>query len=246
MIEKRVFAFWTGSNEMSPERQKCLQSLGNTDLDVVLVTPSTLDNWVLPEHPLHSAYEYLSAVHKSDYLRPYFMHYHGGGYADIKLTTASWRPAFDQLAKTPDAYAIGYREKSGKGVAHIHRHRLLGKSYILNNQTNTFANTMRYRWLRSQWRSLIGMCGYICKPASPFTSDWLSQVEDRLDLLLPALRSNPATNPRAASDQPPASGETAYPLPWSAICADVIHPLVYRHRRHILQGLPAPSFKNYL
>ena len=93
-----VFCAWTGRNAMSADRSAALQSLMlNIGCPVVLLTPDTLTNWVLPEHPLHPAYPYLSLTHKADYLRVYMMYHHGGGYTDIKRVTRNWRPLFEAL-----------------------------------------------------------------------------------------------------------------------------------------------------
>ena len=75
---------------MFDNRKRCLESLVNTECEIELVTPSNLNDWVLPNRRLHAAYENLSAIHRSDYLRAYFMHHYGDGYAGIKLTSASW------------------------------------------------------------------------------------------------------------------------------------------------------------
>ncbi|MTH97011.1 hypothetical protein [Roseibium sp. RKSG952] len=245
-MEPRVFAFWTGTNEMSEERKACLESLRNTGLDVVLVTPDTLDNWILANHPLHAAYDCLSEVHKSDYLRAYFMHHYGGGYSDVKRTTQSWEQAFRKLGETEDAYAIGYQEVSPKGVAHIHRHKIAGDYYLLSEKTGKITNYLHYRILRLKWKILIGNGCYIFRPQTKFTHFWISNVENRLSILQPLLIQNPARSPRDALNCSSNASEQLYPLPWSGICADIFHPLVYRHRDRILQGLPTPSFKNYL
>ncbi|MCY1707013.1 hypothetical protein [Pannonibacter sp. SL95] len=244
-LERRVFAFWTGSNPMSEDRARCLASLSATGAQVILVTPDTLSDWLVPGAPLHPAYDRLSAVHRSDYLRPYFMHHHGGGYADIKFTRESWLPAFDRLEGS-DAFGIGYREGSPKGVAHIHRHRLGGDLYIGTRRAGSLANLMRYRYLRLNYKRLIGMCAYIFKPGTEFTQAWLDTVNARLDLAAADLARNPASTPRQANDSQGPDVTTAYPLPWSFICADVLHPLAHRHRDRILRELPPPSFKDYL
>ena len=53
-----------------------------------------LDKYILQEHPLHQSFNYLSETHKADYLRTYFMRFHGGGYSDIKKTSGSWIDSF--------------------------------------------------------------------------------------------------------------------------------------------------------
>jgi len=241
-IKRRLFCFWTGDNEMSDTRKACLESLTNTGLEVTLITPANLKEWIVPGHPLPAAYPYLSAVHRSDYLRAYMMHNYGGGYADLKMNTEDWTACVDRLDNAPEALGIGYTEKSAKGVAHIHRHQLHGKHYRGREPVSALKAFAGYRWLRLNWRSLIGSCAYVLRPQTTLTREWLGTIEARLAAAETALQTNPATDPRAKADP---SDDSGYPLPWSFICADIFHPLVYQNRARILHGLPMPSFKNY-
>jgi hypothetical protein len=70
----RLFCFWTGDNPMTPNRLKALSTMRNSGLDVIFLTQKNIDTWVLDADPLHPAYQYLSAIHRADYLRMYFMH----------------------------------------------------------------------------------------------------------------------------------------------------------------------------
>ena len=107
-MRKLIYTFWTGDNEMSPLRKLALVGLiQNSHTPVVLVTPKNLHNYT--DKPLHKSYQYLSDTHKADYLRTHFMHYHGGGYSDIKQATGSWLPYFDKL-QASDRYICGYKE----------------------------------------------------------------------------------------------------------------------------------------
>lgn len=228
---------------MSEARRANLKTMARSDLEVLLITPDRLPDWVAPDAPLHPAFSFLSAVHRSDYLRAYFMHHHGGGYCDVKKISASWLPAFEALAAS-DVFGIGYKEVSRKGVAHIHRHHVNGTYFFGPDPTGKWANWVRYYALRSQWRRLIGNGAYIFKPETAFTKDWLATIERRLDFARPYLAQNPARHPRANRDIAE-TGSGDYPLPWSFICADVFHPLVYKNRTRILNSLPPPSFKDY-
>lgn len=72
-----------------------------------------LPYFILPEYPLHKAFEFLSAVHKSDYLRSYLLYHYGGGYSDVKHFHYDMLPFFKQLEEGPaDKYAVGYHEIS--------------------------------------------------------------------------------------------------------------------------------------
>ena len=162
-----IYCFWTGDNKMSPSRIECLQQLKETtQCNVILVTKQTLPQYILPDHPLHPSYEYLSETHKADYLRTYFMNFHGGGYSDVKKTTGSWIQSFDNLNKS-DYWICGYKEIDG-GVA--------------------------YTPLSSKWEELLGNGAYICKPQTPLTIEWYNAMIQLLDTKLEELKRNPSTS----------------------------------------------------
>jgi hypothetical protein len=177
MNERIVYCFWTESNPMSEMRKYALYVMPQTvECDVVLVHKGNLHTFVLPDHPLHEAYPYLSAVHKSDYLRTYFMHFYGGGYADIKIQTGSWKSSFEELYNS-DAYICGYREFSEDGVA------------------------SRDPSIRARYREMIGNGEYICKPQTPFTKAWYSRTIALLDERLSRLRKHPANHARDCKER---------------------------------------------
>jgi len=162
-----IYCFWTGDNKMSPSRIECLKQLKETtQCNVILVTKQTLPQYILPDHPLHPSYEYLSETHKADYLRTYFMNFHGGGYSDVKKTTGSWIQSFDNLNKS-DYWICGYKEIDG-GVA--------------------------YTPLSSKWEELLGNGAYICKPKTPLTIEWYNAMIQLLDTKLEELKRNPSTS----------------------------------------------------
>lgn len=163
-----IYCFWTGENTLTPARKECLQQLIETSqCNVILVTKQTLHQYLLPEHPLHPSYEYLSETHKADYLRTYFMHFHGGGYSDIKKTTGSWVQSFDDLNKS-DYWVCGYKEVGWGGVA--------------------------YTPLCDKWEELVGNGAYICKPQTPLTNEWYNTMIQFLDSKLEELKKHPSTH----------------------------------------------------
>ena len=164
-----IYCFWTGNNEMTQNRKNCLQQLVNTSkCKVILVTPHNLHEYILPDVPLHEAYQYLSQTHKADYLRTYFMHFHGGGYSDIKKTTGSWEKSFEDLRQS-NCWICGYPE---------------------------VPNGVGYAPHADKWRELIGNGAYICKPKTPLTTEWYNDMIALLDKKLPELKLNPAKHPR--------------------------------------------------
>lgn len=202
MAPRRIFCFWTGGNPLTANRERCLQDLmrTNRNIEVILVTPGNLSNWVVDEHPLHPAYDHLSFVHRSDYLRTYFMHYHGGGYSDLKSPRHNWSPVFDRLDAHCDWYAVGYREM-GSG------------------QTGTQPGRMG-RLLRLHYHRLIGQGAYVFRPRTDLTKRWLDSAEAVLAATTNALREHPGG---VWGDEP------GYPLRWTELLGDVFHPwnLVY-------------------
>ena len=165
----KIYCFWTGDNEMSINRLDSLQQLIDTsDCDVILVTKDNLHEYLLPGVPLHPAYKYLSETHKADYLRTYFMHFHGGGYSDVKKTTGSWEQCFNDLYNS-DYWVCGYKEIP-TGVA--------------------------YPPILDKWRDLVGNGAYICKSNTPLTQEWYSSMIALLDTKLEQLMQFPARGPQ--------------------------------------------------
>src|SRR5579872_1964696 len=103
-----IFCMWTGTNPMSEQRLGCLASVvQNTHCPVVFINHAGLRDYERPESPFHPAFDYLSEVHKSDYLRCYLMHHYGGGYTDIKTTVNRWDDCFERLHES-GLYGLGY------------------------------------------------------------------------------------------------------------------------------------------
>jgi hypothetical protein len=166
----KIYCFWTGNNEITENRKRSLEQLKRvSEANVILVNKDNLNNYINPDTPLHSAYEYLSDTQKSDYLRCYFMHLIGGGYCDIKETKGSWKKSFDDL-EASDKWACGYKEIGPFGVT--------------------------VDSLKDKWEILIGCGAYIFKPHTPFTEKWFNQMNSMLDEKLPALKENPAKTPQ--------------------------------------------------
>jgi hypothetical protein len=167
--EKTIFCFWTGTNPMTEKRARCFEGLKQkAGCKVVCITPDTLPPYILPDHPLHEAYQYLSEVHKADYLRTYFMNFYGGGYSDIKSATAPWPQAFQDILDNPDKWMNGYREVGEHGVA--------------------------YHPVKYLWRQLIGNGAYIARPQTLLTKEWYTSMLAFLDSKLDALKQNPSRN----------------------------------------------------
>ena len=222
-LQPRVFCLWTDENKMSENRQSALSTIKNTGLEVIFVNTKNLHSWIVKDTPPHPAYNYLSAVHKADYLRCYLMHHHGGAYSDIKHIKHSWALPFEQL-KESRFFVNGYREVSFLETA---RGRGLYKDL----------------WLALNFRRTIGNCAYICKPNTPFTKDWINSVHKILDYKLETLKRHPAQDPRDFYKKRLFNNSVSpYPLRWTEICGEIFHPLCLSYSKKLLKSLPTPDF----
>jgi hypothetical protein len=192
-MQKIIYTFWTGENEMSEARRNCLKSMDRAGVGIALITPNTLPSFII--EPLHDAFQYLSLVHKSDYLRCYFMHHYGGGYQDIKFIKNSWVRSFNDFEQS-DKDIVGYREVQPNHVAPVG-----GDLEIL---------------LKQNYKKLIGCGAFICAPKTEFTTQWINRMHKELDKYLDDLRRNPGN---IMGDNP------NYPLKWTQIMGNIFHPL---------------------
>lgn len=214
-----IYCFWTGDNELTPNRQAGLESLiqQNPELEVRLVTPANLSDYLLPEEPLHRAFGNLSLVHRSDYLRCYFMNFFGGGYSDIKTIRRGWLPAFERLNAAPQKWALGYRE-------------------IASDMTSTLPGRLGAD-VRRHYSLLIGNGAFIMKPQTPLTLEWYHRLLDRMDFYAEALERYPG-NERGDNQ--------GYPIPWIDLLGNVLPPLGLKyHKRLIQDDSIRPDFHNY-
>lgn len=173
MIEERIFCFWTGDNPITPNRIRGLETMReNLGVKIEFLDCHGLDKWILKDQPLHPAYKYLSCNHKSDYLRCYFMHHFGGGYADIKPYSKNnnWKRCFEYINRYEGIEVIGQHDFVG-GIAARELKTRIAAEFIV-------------------------ACGWmICRPHSSFTSGWMERVNRMLDDKLQLLRQFPATEP---------------------------------------------------
>jgi hypothetical protein len=231
-INKTIYCFWLSKNEMNDKRKECLNSIIKySESKVELITLNNLEQYILKDHPLHEGFKYLSAVHKSDYLRSYFMHFYGGGYTDIKENKNSWKQAFELLDKNHNLYGVGYRAFLG--------------CFFSNQNLNKFLNkNLKY---------LIGNSAFIFKKQTQLTLDWYKSIELHMDSILQDLKKYPAQYNR---DQRVTNGtlltlwelgvknlrkDYFYPLEWEEIQGQIFYPLIYKYKENISYILKGPS-----
>lgn len=220
-VNRVIYIFWTGDNEITPNRLEGIKSLEKVSgVEVKLITPKNLRDYIKKEDPLPEAYQYLSFVHRADYLRSYFMYHYGGGYADIKTYYKSWIPAFENLEKS-DAFVIGYPEVGFGGAANQDM-----ESGFLKED------------LKNYWSYLVGNGSYICRPHTRFTAEWHAEAKKRLIGLTDELRKHPALDPFGSNSD--------YPVKWSGLLGSIFHPLCLKYHDRLLKDKALmPSFKNY-
>ena len=205
-VPRRVFALWTGSNDLSPNREAALNELRAQDsVDVVLVSPDNISQWWLEENPPHPAYEHLSLVHRSDYLRSYLMHHYGGAYCDLKRGYGPVAACIDRLNSSAPHWLLGYPELGSQHTAAVPGE--LGRA------------------LRRHHGVLVGNGAFVARPGTQLTAEWLTEVELRLDALAPELARHPGN---VVGDNP------GYPVPWGDLLGAVLQPLSLKHSRHLL------------
>ncbi len=215
---------------MSENRRAALESIHSVGgLPVFLVTDANVQTIVKPGYPFHTAYPYLSATHKSDYLRTYILHHYGGVYADIKLQTASFVPAFETMQKDSSIWISGY------SLEHI------------DCVDSTGVSPERAAFLRERWAENIGVGLMIARPYTPITKEWTERQAAKLDRLYPRLVENPAQHPRDGhEDGKSINGEpTKYPVYWGELLGSICHDVFMKYQSHIRQLLPRPIFHTY-
>ena len=225
MIDRKIYLFWTGTNLMSQDRIKCLDSIRkNSKCEVVLVTPENLPDYILAEYPLHPAFEYLSLTHRADYLRCYFMYHYGGGYSDIKMIDYNWNEYF-AIFDDSTIWAVGYSEIGPEGVA-------LGSS--------------NYNELCKNYFKLIGNGSYIIRKNTKLTKEWYDDVHSLLNYYYPLLKKFPAKSPQDILGKKSSNrifrklgiGQSQYPFRWTQLLGDIFHPIIYKHTSHVNKTLP--------
>lgn len=227
VAEERIFCFWMGG-VMTPQRAQCLSELMKvSQIPVVLVDRDNVSDWVVAEDPLPKAFHYLSAVHKSDFLRIYFMYHYGGGYSDIKAPLNSWIGAFREVNESPQHFGLGYPEVNRRSVAYIKSDKEFRKRDVYHFNVN----------MQDEYRTLLGNCCYIFKPKSPLMRIILNEQKRRLELLHDDLMCHPGN---AYGDN------VGYPVGWSYLLGEIFHPAQMAFRSYLMYSEEVrPNFLNY-
>lgn len=206
-VPRVIYCVWSGDNDLTPRRRESYRIMQevHSGVDVRLITQDNVSDYLVDGYPLHPAYEYLSFVHRSDYLRAYLMHHHGGGYSDIKHPLASWGPSLDSIRNSPDKWAAGYRELNSNSGARLPRK--IGRD------------------VRRNYAKAIGQSGFIFRPDTSLTAEWMRELNSRMDYYADALAENPGN---AFGDNP------GYPIGWTGILGKIISPLFLKYSSRLM------------
>lgn len=118
-VPVRLFVMWLGDNAMSDDRRLAFKSMSeNIKVPLEFITKQNLHEWILPNDPLPMCFSKMSLNHQSDFLRAYFLHYYGGGYADIKHYSPdnNFSEMFDRINRDRNIEIIGERESPRWGL----------------------------------------------------------------------------------------------------------------------------------
>lgn len=206
----QIFLFWTGPNELTPNRTQAVAQLRalNPSTDLHLVTAQNLPDYLIRGVPLHAGYPHLSYVHRSDYLRSYFMHHHGGAYVDIKRMRHPWLHPIARLNESPTAWVIGPEEKGSANTSPA-----FGPGPLGRDQETYFAH-------------LVSQASFAMRPRTALTSEWFHEVQRRMDYFAGLLLEHPSDDPFGLAP--------GYPVPWRALHGSILTPLFLKYHDRLL------------
>merc|ERR1719401_293558 len=106
-----VWVFWLGQPMAGPRLNAWHSMQEKMGVPLQLVQGADLHHYERADAPYHPAVPLLSAIHQADYMRAYFMHHYGGGYADVKWQR-SWAGAFESFRDT-DTWMMAMPSQQG-------------------------------------------------------------------------------------------------------------------------------------
>ena len=200
---------------MSKNRVIALRHLRrNSGCKVMLVHSGNLESYILDEAPLHPGYKYLSLIHKSDYLRSYFMHHFGGGYSDVKKLRVNLSKYYSRLEKS-DYQFLGYPESQPADVAGPES-------------------------MQEDYKKLVGNGCFIFKRRSDFSKLWFHEVGKVLDdnfYELEKCWEIYSSGDELFNYEFPLVPEE-YPLSWAQIQGEIFHRLQWENQQSYGTLLP--------
>lgn len=220
-----IFTIWFGDN-FNDNRKNGLKSLiKKSKCKVILITQKNLHLFVKKNYPLHKGFNFLSDIHKFDYLRCYLMKHYGGGYSDIKATSGSSKEQFNIIRNNKKILPIGNDVDGG----------------IAYPEENSKKNNKK---LDNNYDKLIGIQLFIMRPNTELTNQWYIKLHQRMDNYYPLLKKYPAKFSRESKSGTPcpvwegAKLNTKYPISWNRILGQILFPLQLNYLDRIIKGIP--------
>ncbi len=230
-----LWSYWA-EGEMNSARKKSFDLLlDHIGVPVFLLNRFNFREMEVSEFPIHPAFEYLSAVHQSDYVRAYLWHFYGGAWHDVKATKVSFAKSWE-IFKDPNVFLVGKPEYP-KGPARV-----------LDREG---------RWMPDYWKDLVSVIAWIGRPKTAFSKEVLLDFHFILDQHIDNLRQNPGRHPREKKIEAKSKWRSKlikmayyfdgrgvyYPLPWT-LFGNIFHPLNLQYKGHVNRELPFDSVKN--
>ena len=265
-IPRHMMVFWFGPT-FTGARQAAYNKLrDHVGVPLHLVTSENLPNYTVPGHPLHPAFEYLTPVHKSDYLFGYFSHHVGGAFHDIKQPFGNWAPYFDKISSNRAFWLLGsplshrdgvacqepmaaddpacleLRASRGENATHYVSVFPEFPTAYINGRYDPFDGTRGAccERVRDGWKSMINCQEHIARPRTALTHDWLRLIHSALDRKLDALKATTYTKARCCF-----SHEGGYPINWAELKGNTLFPLELKYSKHVLIELPQKASTEY-
>lgn len=213
---------------MNENRVRSLEMMRRSlGVPVLLVNAENINDFIVEGSPLHPAFEFLSDVHKSDYIRIYLLHHYGGGWHDIKPTEISYSGAWDVFAD-PEVYFVGKPEIDG------------GAACVYDDEGS---------YMPHVWQGLVATNRWIGRAHTPLSRRLFDLINGVLDENYKQLSRSPAHNAYSHKDDRRNSKlirrllGRRYPLQWT-LFGDLFHPLNYEFRHNFSRTLPFDAVEN--
>ena len=267
-VPRIMMSFWFGPPFEGPRLEAFNSLRRSVGVPLHLVTSDNLKQYVLPGYPLHPAFNFLTPVHKSDYLFGYFSHHVGGAFHDIKQPFGNWTPYFDRMERirgpreawlvgspslrehiacqepmaADDQMCLRLRRSRGENASHWRSVLPEFRTAYINGRYDPFDGTRGAccERVRDAWRLMINCQEHIARPRTALTHDWLRLVHVALDRKLAALNATQYPMARCCQNH-----ENGYPINWAELKGNTLFPLELKYQSHVYPILPLKPKKAY-
>merc|ERR1712096_134117 len=96
--------------------------------------------------------------------------------------------------------------------------------------------------LRDSWEHLLSSGAYIMRADTPLTLAWLNRNDQLLTDAFEVLKLHGACKARCCMEEKECPG---YPIRWTMLHNEILHPLMAKYAEHVREGLPFWSYGLY-